>query len=81
LNQKAKQYIILLLIAFRWAIGSGTNSGSYTYEYYNSSHGLASSEIIALAKDSEGFLWIGTAAGLSRYDGYEFQNYSRSKDN
>lgn len=48
---------------------------SYTFEFYNSSHGLPSSEITALAKDEKGFLWIGTAAGLSRYDGYIFHNY------
>ncbi|MBC7849892.1 MAG: histidine kinase [Chitinophagaceae bacterium] len=54
---------------------------SYSYEFYNSSHGLASSEVMALAKDVHGFLWLGTTAGLSRYDGYEFHNYSRTADN
>jgi ligand-binding sensor domain-containing protein/DNA-binding CsgD family transcriptional regulator len=52
----------------------------YSFEFYNSAHGLPSSEIIALAKDSKGFLWIGTSAGISRYDGYEFYNYNRSKE-
>ena len=52
----------------------------YSYEFYNSAHGLPSSEISSLAKDSKGFLWIGTSAGISRYDGYEFHNYNRSKE-
>lgn len=26
-------------------------------------------------KDSRGFLWVGTEAGLNRYDGYEFKIY------
>jgi two-component system, LytTR family, sensor kinase len=55
-------------------------SAGYSYEFYNSAHGLPSSEITALAKDSKGFLWIGTSAGISRYDGYEFYNYNRSKE-
>lgn len=56
-------------------------SPNYTFEFYNASHGLPSSEIISLAKDSKGFLWIGTSAGLSRYDGYNFQNFPYTKNN
>jgi two-component system, LytTR family, sensor kinase len=51
------------------------------YQYFNTSHGLPSSEIICLAKDSKGFLWLGTAAGLSMYDGYSFQNHPYAKEN
>ena len=29
----------------------------------------------ALAQDRDGFLWIGTQAGLVRYDGYSFRVY------
>ncbi len=41
---------------------------------------MPSSEIICLAKDSKGFLWLGTSAGLSMYDGYNFQNHPYSKE-
>ena len=54
---------------------------AYTYQYFNTSNGLPSSEIISLAKDSKGFLWIGTTAGLSIYDGYNFENRPYTKDN
>jgi ligand-binding sensor domain-containing protein len=53
---------------------------SYSYQYYNTSHGLPSPEVLCLAKDASGFLWIGTTAGLSRYDGYNFLNHAYSKD-
>jgi ligand-binding sensor domain-containing protein len=51
---------------------------NYSYQYYNTNHGLPSPEILCLAKDAKGFLWIGTASGLSMYDGYSFQNHAYS---
>ena len=62
-------------------IGSGTvaqPAERYTYQYLTTADGLPSSEIICLLKDQSGFLWLGTAAGISRYDGYAFQNYSHA---
>ncbi len=38
--------------------------------------GLVNNTITCMGKDNKGFLWIGTLNGLSRYDGYEFVNYS-----
>jgi hypothetical protein len=46
----------------------------YTY------NGLPDERIRSLYQDSKGFLWIGTMNGISRYDGYSFKNYFRSKD-
>jgi len=37
--------------------------------------GLSQSSGQALAQDERGFLWIGTADGLNRYDGVEFKVY------
>ena len=51
---------------------------SYTYQYISTAEGLPSPEIICLNKDKSGFLWLGTAAGLSKYDGYTFKNYSHT---
>lgn len=39
-----------------------------------------SNSINALARDSEGFVWIGTSAGLLRYDGYSYRDF-REYDN
>ncbi len=35
--------------------------------------GMPSSNVVALARDRAGYLWIGTADGLARYDGVGFQ--------
>ena len=38
--------------------------------------GLAAPFIYALAQDRQGYLWLGTAEGLVRYDGTEFRTYT-----
>ncbi len=43
-------------------------------------NGLPDATITALCQDEDGFLWIGTNNGLSRYDGVEFKNYFHQKD-
>ncbi len=37
--------------------------------------GMAQSAVYAMAKDSKGFMWFGTAQSLSRFDGSEVKNY------
>lgn len=43
---------------------------------WRSEDGLPTRSVTALAKDREGFLWIGTAAGLARYDGHGFRVFT-----
>ncbi len=38
--------------------------------------GLTSATVFSLAQDSTGFLWIGTASGLYRYDGVEMRRWA-----
>jgi hypothetical protein len=38
--------------------------------------GLSQSHVTAIAQDHQGFIWIGTAVGLNRYDGHEFKIYT-----
>ena len=37
--------------------------------------GLPSEVATAVAQDGQGYLWIGTASGLVRWDGYQFRNF------
>ena len=37
--------------------------------------GLADCHISSICKDKQGFIWVGTAMGLSRYDGFRFKNF------
>lgn len=39
--------------------------------------GLVQSQVQSLVQDNDGNLWVGTLAGLSRYNGISFQSYSK----
>ena len=43
--------------------------------------GLASRETRAVFRDSEGYLWIGTTAGLNRFDGAHFKLWNKTTFN
>lgn len=40
------------------------------------SDGLADNTIYCIYKDKKGFMWFGTNNGLSKYDNYQFKNYT-----
>jgi signal transduction histidine kinase/ligand-binding sensor domain-containing protein len=64
--------ILLLLFLF---IYNQVSAQEFSYQTFNAADGLPTSEIISLYKDSKGFLWVGTTLGVSRYDGYSFENF------
>ena len=43
--------------------------------HWGTAEGLPSLSVTALAKDAEGFLWIGTTNGLFRFDGRLFEDF------
>jgi signal transduction histidine kinase/ligand-binding sensor domain-containing protein len=43
-------------------------------------NGLPQNTVQALAQTKDGFLWVGTEAGLVRFDGVDFQTYDRSSN-
>ncbi len=58
------------------------NGGLYAQElnYRNFSvrNGLPSSETYAVLQDSKGYIWIAGDAGVSKYNGHQFENYTTS---
>lgn len=69
---KAKQYIILLLIMM---LPLAAASNDYLFKSLDARNGLTSSQINCIVKDSRGFMWMGTPAGLYRFDGYIFKHF------
>lgn len=69
--QAAALFILLLLSA------SASRAELLPMKTYNTEDGLAHDRIRRIVKDSRGFLWVCTAEGLSRFDGYEFVTYNK----
>lgn len=46
-----------------------------SFRVLDASDGLPSSTVWKLAQDRDGYIWIGTADGLARYDGVDFRVY------
>lgn len=42
--------------------------------------GLSQNSVLSFAQDKQGFMWIGTAAGLNRYDARNFKVYRQSPE-
>ena len=63
----------MLLLAMNYAVA--VVAGELEFRCLETNNGLADSHVSAILKDRKGFLWIGTAAGLSRYDGFRFKNF------
>lgn len=65
-----RKLLIVLLLAVPVAAAS-----IYLFKTLNARVGLNSSQINCIMKDSRGFVWLGTPAGLYRYDGYTFKYF------
>lgn len=48
----------------------------YYFDNYNVQQGLAQSNIYSIIQDKEGYIWLGTAGGVSKFDGINFTNYT-----
>jgi len=43
---------------------------------YDITSGLADNEVFDVLKDNDGYVWAATGKGLSRFDGYHFENFN-----
>lgn len=48
----------------------------FGFIHYTTRDGLAQSQVRTIAQDTQGFLWIGTLGGVSRFDGRGFRNHA-----
>ena len=76
---------VLLILCACFPVRAGAQKGyeapdHYLYTYYTAANGLLSSEVLSVEKDPQGFLWVGTVSGISRFDGYTFTNFSYAAD-
>ena len=48
----------------------------YAHDAWTIDEGLPQSSVLTIAQGSDGYLWLGTEAGLVRFDGVTFTTYS-----
>lgn len=70
-----KQYFLCLLLLIL-LLCLGASAQEYSYHQYTTKDGLAAETVYDITQDHQGFLWIGTEAGLSRFDGRNFKNFT-----
>ena len=70
-----KQLSIFLLFFLPFSAYTQVNPSFITYGI---NVGMPQSSIYGLNQDKNGFLWIGTAGGLCRFDGYQMKVYKQS---
>ena len=78
----SKRLILLLaLLLPGWISADETGEIKLYFRNTDIRQGLSHQLVNALAKDSLGFVWIGTAEGLNRYDGTRFQTFRHEPGN
>jgi len=67
---KIISFFFLLIIA-KFSLAQQYNFVNYSIE-----EGLVQSQIRSICQDNDGYLWIGTLGGVSKFDGIHFTNFS-----
>lgn len=57
-------------------LNAQTSSFQPNFINFSVENGLPSNETYCIYQDKQGYIWIGTDRGLSKYDGYEFKTYT-----
>ena len=79
-----KYYLFLLalfceILFFQLKTNAQDVHVEHTFKHYTIHDGLAQMQVNSLFQDTKGFLWCYTKAGISRFDGRNFRNYSQRK--
>ena len=66
---------MLAMVLHTFAVSPASGETTYLFKTLDAQDGLTSSQVNCILKDSRGYMWFGTPAGLYRYDGYTFKNF------
>jgi len=77
-----KNFALICIFFFHLALQPvATYSQHYTGTFLHTANGLPSSELLCIERDKQGYLWIGSNVGITKYDGYSFETFQYSSDN
>jgi len=72
----SKRFTILLVCFCSFAVTSlSAQTQQFKFKRLDLKDGLSHPNIWTIFKDSHGFVWIGTAIGLNRFDGYTIKSF------
>ena len=64
----------ILIAAAQVLLAQEPGTGNdYSIDVWQVEHGLPDSSVTSIAQTSDGYLWVGTFAGLARFDGVRFE--------
>ena len=75
----AKPLLAALLIAAACLFRQAVAAPPMRFERLGIDDGLSQQAVLAIARDTTGFMWFGTEDGLDRFDGYSFQHILQSR--
>lgn len=73
-----RNLLLLALLLPVFVLAQGDASYTFTLRKYDVADGLAHRRVNAMVQDRAGFLWLATAAGVQRFDGYTFTLYTQA---
>lgn len=71
------RYLFLVISFLLFSAGSPLQA-QYQFSHLDVNKGLSHNQVNSIFKDSKGFMWFGTMAGLNRYDGYKFKVFKHN---
>ena len=73
--KRLRMSILTKLTALIWLLSATSSEASDHFRIVDVKYGLADNFVRDITTDSEGYVWISTINGLSRFDGYHFINF------
>lgn len=77
MQRLAQVFFVQLILFFAVFTCEGQ---SYYFKHYQADDGLAHNSVASIIQDKKGMIWIGTRAGLNRFDGYTFKTYKNGNN-
>lgn len=71
-----RKFIFFASLGFFAFLAQPMLAQKYYFDNYSVKEGLSQSKVYDVIQDADGFIWIGTASGVSRFDGKHFRNFS-----
>lgn len=72
---------LLVIIVLFCSMPSKASITDYVVKQWNMQNGLPSQSLKSVVQDKQGYMWLGTQFGLSRFDGNTFTNYNTLNSN